>query len=447
MTTLFKKQKNKIEKFICVSKDFSGLGFAKLFIDEGCESIMAVEPDEGDENLDNFWNVGEGIVEVLPFKDVFKNRNDYKDWLWLFDGNHHSAEADKLRFEGFYVLGTYQLTDKMEHEREFGAAMVKKAGLDVPETIECSSIDEGIAVLDADPEKSWVFKPDEPDDEAWQTTVPDAERHDVANEEIKLFLQSQGDGKGNYILQQRMSGVEVNVELFLHKGTPFFAHANLECKKKYNRDMGKLVGCAHDVEWVVPMDSKIIQETVSKLIELPEFSDYTGPVDMNLIVGDKKKWFLEFCCRWGFNSSPNLFLNLAISPVSEILSDWVTGNVSNFGDHFREGFGSSITLRIDKPVYGLPIIVDDVVSKNFYHFDTCVINGQLSLSGYSEEVGIVTGMDYDIHSSAEECLKNLEKIHYPCRAARTDIDQKNYLTNPQERYIALQSMHAFDKMI
>lgn len=355
-------------------------------------------------------------------------------------------KADQLKKEGFMVLGGSELAHMMEKDREFGAEIAKKAGVNPPPTYEFSDIQSGLDLLESNPETAYVFKPDEPDDKAWTTTIPDSERNDKANRELYEFLRVMPEGKGDYILQERKSGIEINIEIFVYQGKAFFAHANYECKKKSNRDLGEFGGCAFDIEFVVPVDCKLVQDTVGNLLKLPEFKNYIGILDMNLICGDNQYWFLEFCARFGYNALPNLIFNLGISPFGEIMSDFLTGNVKDFYKHFRVGYGASITLRKETRVSGLPILIDETIDHKFYHFDTYKENEMYYLSGYGEEVGIVMGMDYDIKSASEEALKNLDKISFPGKSARTDIDQTNFLNNPLERNIASEAMKLFDKI-
>lgn len=435
---------NKVIKWIVVTPDFSGLGWAKMISDEGQEVILATRPKDEEDNLDAFETVGDGIADKMDFDDVMKNREDYKDYGFIFDGNHNSEDADKLRAEGFTVIGGHKFTDWLEHNREYGLSIVEKAGLATPPSFEFKDVKKGIDFLEKNEEKSYVFKPDEPDNEAWVTTTPDNDNDPKANEEMRRFLESQQEGKGKYILQERKKGVEINVEMWLHEGEPYFAHANFECKRKDNRDLGRMIGCAQDIEFIVPLDCKIMRETLHKLISQPEFKSYTGMIDMNLIVADNEYWFLEFCGRFGYNSHPNLFLTLAISPFTEILSDMATGTTEHlFARHFRAGFGASITCWIDKPVAGIPLSFGEDVEKNFYHFDTTHDGECYFLAGYANECGIITAHDYDIKSAADEAWCNFEKIHYPGRTGRTDLALTNYQSNPQERYIACEAMRLF----
>jgi phosphoribosylamine-glycine ligase len=436
---------HKITKWIIVTQDHSGLGWAKLILDTpGTECILATRPKEDEDNLKAFNKVGDGIVQKIPLDQIMKQRSKYKEWGFLWDQNHNSDDAEKLRSEGFNVLGGHRFTDWLEHNREFGVSLVERAGLATPPTQEFDDILSGLDFLEANPDKAYVFKPDEPDSESWVTTTPDQDNDIKANEEMRRFLSSQKQGKGKYILQERKKGVEINVEMWLYKGKPYFANANFECKRKDNHDLGRMIGCAQDVGFVIPLGSKVLNETLFKLIAQPEFKDYTGMIDMNLIVSKKEFWFLEFCGRFGYNSHPNLFLSLALSPAAEIFSDMVTGNVADFGRHFDDGFGASIVCWIDKPVAGLPISFDsEETLKSFYHFDTTFDGQEYFLAGYANEAGIITAHDFEIKSAAEEVIKQFNKIHYPGRTGRSDLAQDDYISNPRERYEACEAMRLF----
>lgn len=305
------------DKFIIVTQDGSGCGFAKILADQGNDVILARKMKDEDEKdpdeVSKFELAGDGITKLDFLDDLFNERKKYRDWVWVWDGNHNSDKADRLRKEGFDVIGGHELASRMEDDRQFGADLVKKAGLETPPTFEFDDIESGIDHLEANEDKAYVFKPDEPDEEAWVTTLPSNERDDKANEEMVRVLRSFGEAKSPYILQERKKGVEVNVEFFVYKGQPYFAHANFECKRKYNRDLGRLIGCSQDIEFVIPIDCKILKNTLWKLVKLPEFKDYSGLLDMNLIVSDRGFYFLEFCARFGYNSHPNLFMKSAFA--------------------------------------------------------------------------------------------------------------------------------------
>ena len=244
-------------KFVLVSKDFSGLGFAKICLDAGYETILGYKNDEVEEDdQEAFDMVGDNIVEKMDLDDLFKERTKYKNDYWIFDQNFHSDYSEKLRKEGYKVFGGMELTADMEHDRAFGTNLAKQAGLTLPQTFEFSDIESGLEHLDQNPDTAYCFKPDE-GGEAFTTYVPDNEKDDEANRELYRYMSSQEGDSGTYILQERIKGTEVNIEYWVYNGKPILCYANLECKRKLDYDEGEMTGCAQDIAFIVPIDCKL----------------------------------------------------------------------------------------------------------------------------------------------------------------------------------------------
>ena len=430
-------------KIIIVTQDFSGLGFAKIAHDQGDDVLIAYKPSDKEEkdDLEKYETVGEGIVDKVELDKAIKLYRG-KGYYWIFDMNYLSEYSEKLRSMGEKVFGASKLTDDMEHKREFGTEIAKKAGLQILPTFECKTLEDGIAFLEQHKDEAWVFKPDEAD-ESDLTFVPSNWEDEDANNELQRYMKSL-DYSGTYILQKRVKGLEANVEVWIYKGTPFFAFCTLENKKKLNHDAGMAVGCSQDILFTIQLDSKLVKNTVGKMFSYYQGIRYTGFADMNVIIQDNNFWFIEFCNRWGYNSHPNLFINLAIDNFGDIICDFIDGKIQDFYKHFRYGFGASITLYIDKPKPALPLYIKDCVKKDFFHFDTFAIDDELYLAGYCKEVGIICKHGFTIEEAAGEalaCIDTYEEISYPNIAYRSDLSEDNWPTSPRRRYTALKAMN------
>lgn len=438
-------KKNNKPTIIIVTRDYSGLGFAMLCIQNGyyCKLVTAMPEDE--EQVEEYSKVGDDMVDKMDLGEFMKTRSKYKDAYIIWDSNFNFEENETLRKEGFKVFGGSELSYKMEKDRKFGTDLVEMAGLPTPPTFEFSNKEAGLSFLDQHEDEAFVFKPDDGAG-AFTTYVPDAVKDDKANRELYDYLNSIPGDTGTYILQKRIKGVEVNIELWLYNGKPFFAYANLEGKRKHNKDEGEMCGCSHDVGFKVSQTCKLSNNTVQKLIKLPEFKQYTGFVDMNVIVAKDDYYFLEFCARFGYNAHPNIFMNLPIEKsFPELMVMVMDGDVQNFDSHFDYGFGCSVSLRIDHPRSGYPIhIPEDMENNKFYFFDQYRVDDKYYLAGYGEEVGIVMSHDYTIQQAAEQCLREVDKINYPCHDCRTDLDKRDYESAPILRFEALDAMKMFD---
>lgn len=441
-------------RFVVVSKDFSGFGFAKMIGDAGYPCVLAYKLDEAitdKAELKKFREIGEGVVQKAPLDKMFAKREQFRDAYWFFDQNNHNDMGETLRTEGFKVWSGSELSGKMEHDRQFGIDIAKAAGIESPAEFEFSTLEEGMAFLDekidSEPEKcAYVFKPNAPDT-AWETYVPDSEKDEAANRELCAYMEALPPGNtGGFVLQQRIRGVEANFEIWVRDGKPFFAFCDLECKKKLNDDYGPLVGGAQDIAFTIPLESKAVRETVGKLLDLKEFKHYTGFLDMNVIVSEKDNYFLEFCARTGYPAHPTLFSALAKSPFPEILMDMIDGpgtNEDDFYRHLKYGFAAGITLYTDKRRHHMPLYISDDVDRLFYPYDLMRRDDLTLMSGCGEdmEVGVITGHGYTIKTAAEEALRNMAKVNFPNRSGRTDLDKNCYAQAPQSRYDALVAMH------
>lgn len=443
--------------FIIVTKDFSGLGYAKKLLEEGEDVILAyrcISPEqlkEDGENQDEIKRlatsekyIGTGYMDSfqkVPLDEFWKKRGQYKNAYWHFDQNHYPEEGEILRKEGFKnVWGGSQLMYDMENDRDFGVQLVEKAGLSCPATFEFVTPEDGQKFLDENEEKAYVFKPNT-QDKGWETFVPDSEKDPIANSELHAYLSSLTKGNtGGYILQERLKGVEANFELWLRDGKPFFALCSLESKKQDNDDYGPMCGGAQEIAFAIPIDCKAIKETISKLLVLPEFKHYTGFLDMNVIIADNDNYFLEFCGRYGYPCHISILCGLAKDPLADIIENMTSGDTSKFYDHFKYGFGASIVLYNNEPRKGLPIYIDEDIEKHAYHFDTYRRNDLYLTAGGGPEIATITGHGFSVVDAAEDVLSNARKVHFPSRKMRTDLDRDTYPSNPRDRYLALEAM-------
>ena len=200
----------KERKYILVTKDFSGLGFALDEIDNGAEVIIAYGGQEfkDDKEEEAYLKTGEGMIEKYPIEEIMPDRKNFKGWYFVFDGNHNTNEGEKLRKEGFKVWGGSKFTDDLENDREFGMEFAASCGLYSPEQKEFSGAEEGIAYLEENEDCAFVFKPNGISDNS-KTYVPVNDEPAKANKEVRDFIQAFANDEctSSYILQKMVKGV------------------------------------------------------------------------------------------------------------------------------------------------------------------------------------------------------------------------------------------------
>jgi phosphoribosylamine-glycine ligase len=428
-------------RFIIATKDFAGLGFATHLQDEKHDIIVATNPSSGDrddpERRRAFDLVGSGIVPKRPLAQLMAERASYRDAYWIWDHNHSVEENELLRAEGFRVLGGGRHANTMEHDRaaclEFAAAY----GLDSPPSSLFSDRAEAVRFCEENRSTAYVYKPD--DGANFETFLPESEEASDANLELRMHLTSM-KSDGSFILQERKAGVETNVEVWFQRGEPVFAFMALESKKRFAGDMGELVGCAFDFVFAIPLESRAVTESVGKLYPAYREMKYTGFADANFIAARDGLWFFEKCERFGYNAHPNLFYNLSLQPLANVLASLIDGT---FKPNFSGGFGASVTMSTKQnPQGGKAIQFPDKLWKDIFFWDVYQDNGHYLTAGYDREgyVLIVTAYGYTIQTAWELAMRRADQIRFPYRHYRTDGDLTNFPSSPVRRYEALKAM-------
>jgi phosphoribosylamine-glycine ligase len=433
-------------KFAVITKDFSGLGWAIMLQREGHEVVIGYEnkdlEEEPPERQDGYLLVGNGLVAKEPMEQLFGRRSKLKDVYWIFDSNNLWEYGEKLRKEGFKVWGASELTHKMEHDRDYGVAIAKKYGFDLPLTKTFTNIDEAVTFLEQNEDTSYVCKPNDAD--SYLTYVPQSEVAESANRELRAYLRSMNDGT-EFILQEVVKGVEAIPECFFYKGEPYFAWVEVECKRKNSGDKGELTGSSQGIGFLVDLDAPIIKNTVAKLFPFYKELRYTGFADVDVIIKDNRFYFIEFCNRFGYDAHANLFLNLLITPFGECLANMIDGKLAGFYDRFRKGFGAAIRMYLDNIRTGFPLYVSKDVEHKFFHYEAYQEDVEhpetdFQLSGYGYEIGIICGHGWTLKDAAKSALDNALKVNFPLCSYREDLDEENYPSSPIKRWNALNAM-------
>lgn len=429
----------KKRKFIIVTKDFSGFGFGLDERNKDDRIIFATNPDieklKEKGELENFNNVGKGMIDRFDLKDVMERRDKFKDWYWIFDNNNSSEENEILRKEGFKVCLGGQRAYELENDRESAIKLAEKYGLPSPEWKSFTSPEEGVKYLEANPDKCYVCKPNGSD--SYLTTVPRMTNPQKANERMRVFIKSMGFK--DYILQEMKPGIEVNVECFFVNGEPKSASLNLECKRVSSDDTGALCGCAFDVVKDVPIDSKIVKMTIGKMFPYYKENNVTGFGDVNVIIGDTDIWFIEKCERLGYNQHPNYFKNIEKKDALNTLADMCDGV---YKPETRRAWGASICIYVDFPHEGIPIDVPEELKDSVYFFDGMKKDNVIVETGATKELAVVCGKGYEIKSAFEDALEKCDKLRDEIINLdfRKDCVRDDFETSPIKRYRSLQEM-------
>ena len=435
------EEKKSKRKFVLVTKDFSGMGFAIQEIQKNNSEVLIayklsdkLEKDE----IKEYKQMGKGFVEKIELDELMQNRKDYKDFYFLWDGNHNYEEGEILIKEGFKVWGGSKFTYDLENDREFGVKFAEGCGLVSPPSQEFSSAEEGISFMEQNEDKSYVFKPNGNEDNSL-TYCPINEDPHEGNEEVRQLLEAYSghEATSSYILQEMVQGVEVNVEAFFIKGEPYFAHANFEDKFSHQKDTGEATGCAFDVDFEITLYSKLYTETVGKMEQELRDMEYTGFADANVIVEDDNFHFIEFCFRMGYNMGVNFFYNLCNKTCFQTLADMVDG-IQDI--KAKSGFGSTMTVFTEKYKTGLPISFPERYTDKVFLFDAYKEKDIIKMAGCSHEMLVICEHNYTIKTALKDVVDSATRVVLKNCYFRRDADETNYKLSPEQRYNGLVAM-------
>jgi phosphoribosylamine--glycine ligase len=427
-------------QFVVVTQDGSGLGWAKKLQEEGETVTLVLECGEQEpEDRKQSDQIARGWIDRLSLAEAMASLSTDSTY-WIFAENNFPKDADALRARGQKVFGTSALSERLEHDRHYAVEVAESCGLQSPETHECATREDGLAILEAHPDIAYVFKPDDSGGSNYSTFVPVRAEPSDANRETYHYLLHMTEEPGSFILQERIAGTEIDLEVWLYDGEPCMALATLEAKRKNVGDLGEMAGCAGDFVWIVPLDSALLQHVMGPLLPFYKDQGYTGLADANVILTPAGPLFLEVCNRLGYNSHVTLFLGLALDGVGTILADFMDGLIADLPARFSAEIGSSLTVFLDHPRTGLPLHVDPRWEDHFYPFDGYREDDTLLLTGYSSEVGVFVDRGTTVEAAAKSCLDKVrlqEAVSVPDLHYRTDLGGRDYPNACWTRYDAL----------
>jgi phosphoribosylamine---glycine ligase len=325
-------------RFLIHSTCGDGLGLAQRLQLEGHEVFFYCKEEY-------FRECGKGIVEHMGSLKAGLARAPE---AIIFDMSGDGETADELKKEGYPVLGAGKFNDLIEFDRSFGMDLCKKVGISVPEfsVFKKSELAKAYKFIE-ESGKTYVLKPD--NNLALDLTYVSKDAEDMIKylhwcEEQKLL-------KGDFLLQEKVEGVEVSTEVWFSHGKPLEgANGTMEVKKFIAGNLGPATGCESSIVWPYKsLETPIVSATIAKLFPILEKMAYTGPLDINSIVApDGTAYFLEFTPRFGYSAIYALTVLLKEN-LGDTLMEVAIGEGKSIAT--AQAFGMSLTISI--PPYPL----------------------------------------------------------------------------------------------
>lgn len=372
-----------------------------------------------------------GLVERT---DDWQNELDWvRDGVIVFENVAHARGdvQDKLRRDGFKVVGGSAYGDRLENDRAYGQQILSDLGLHTLGVVELNSVDDAASYIGRKPGR-YVLKFNGGGFRSSSNYVGQL----ADGSDVLAVLKAQAanaEGPISFVLMDYVDGVEMGVGAYFN-GERFIGEACLdwEHKRFFAADMGELTG---EMGTVATFDRSrtFFDKTLAKMAPLLKAGGYCGYINLNTIVNRDGIWPLEFTCRFGYPGFAVLS-PLQVSPWGDVLAAMAFGKTDI---EVRPGFSVAIVVTtppfpydrsaVDEAV-GLPVIIDKAVSEAqneaVFLGEVGMQGGQLVTAGKYGWSLVVTGVGATIDAAQREAYALAQQIIIPNARYRLDIGDK-----------------------
>ena len=368
------------------------------------------------------------------FLEKVEKWEDWVDWadVVVFDNVDFGPVAEKLRKKGKNVIGGSEYTDRLETDREFGQAELKRHGISILPSWNFSNYDEGLEFIRQNPSR-YVFKP--------SGNMPSEYKN-------LLFLGEEEDGKDLleilgqnktvwqkkapvFQLQKYVSGVEVAVGAFFNgKDFVWPVNVNFEHKRVFPGDIGPFTGDMGALMfWSTP--NTLFRETLEKMLPALHESGYIGYIDVNCIVNGRGIYPLEFTARFGYPT-----ISVQLEGINTPTGEWLyrLAHGESFELKTKKGFQVGVELFVptvfasakDKEITeiyrDLPIFFKKSGNLDGVHIeDVKQEEGVWRIAGESGALLTITGSGTTVEDARKQAYGRIQNILVQNMFYRTDV--------------------------
>ena len=348
------------------------------------------------------------------------------DGCVLFEniGLGYGEIQDRLRRDGFNVIGGGAYGTRLENDRAYAQGVLADLGLATAPTFEFSDVEEARRFIERWPAR-YVLKSNGPDAASF------VGRH-KAGADVQAVLAARGKiAASSFVLMEFVEGAEMGVGAYFN-GEDFLEPACLdwEHKRFFPGDLGELTGEMGTVV-TYSRSKRFFDRTLAKMVPLLRANGYCGYINLNTIVNEAGIWPLEFTCRFGYPGYAILD-PLQKTPWADLFRAMLTRSTLMFDT--EPGFAVGIVITTPPfPYYrdtlpapvGLPVLFDGDLSsaelRHIHYGEVAVQNGVLVTSGASGYTLVVTGTGETIEAARDAANALADKIVVANSRYRRDI--------------------------
>ena len=237
---------------------------------------------------------GDGLIDKV--KDWESSMN-WADLIFVTDNILFIHKLEQYRIKGYPIFGCNSEGQRWEQDREYGAAVLERAGIETIPMQKFKKYEEAIALVLANKDKRYVSKPVGDGDKSLSYCAKDW--RDMVFMLNKWKKDNAYDGE--FVLQEFHKGSEMAVGgWFGLGGFSQWYLENWEFKKLMPGDHGPATGEQGTVMRYTKK-SLLADKVLKPLEDFLHGIGYSGYIDVNCIIDDKGcPWPLEFTTRPGW---------------------------------------------------------------------------------------------------------------------------------------------------
>jgi phosphoribosylamine---glycine ligase len=360
------------------------------------------------------WVGASGDDGIILFENVAQSRGELQD---------------RLRRDGFHVIGGSAWGDRLENDRAFAQRVLADIGLQTAKIAEFDDLAAAEDFIDRYPGR-YVLKFNGTNFSSNENYVGRlADGADVRALLRAKFFQ-RPDEAFSFVLMEHLEGVEMGVGGYFN-GERFIGEACLdwEHKRFFPGNLGELTG---EMGTIATFDRsrRFFERTLQRLTPMLAAHGYCGYINLNTIVNARGIWPLEFTCRFGY---PGFAV---LGPLQQTRwADLFRAMVTRRGEaNMLPGFCAAIVLTTPPFPYerneveeavGLPVIFDASLGERerdqLYFGEVGMMNGQLVTSGVYGWTMVATAAAGSIETARRKAGELADKVIVPNVRYRRDI--------------------------
>ena len=376
-----------------------------------CHGTLAgLVPHVADWEAELGWLRAAGDDGVILFENVAGQRGELQD---------------RLRRDGFHVIGGSAYGDRLENDRGYAQQVLSDIGLSICPVRSFTDRREAARFLQQHRGRH-VLKISG----GYDTFVGQLED----GRDVLAFLNGLSDADAqSVILMAHVDGIEMGVGAYFN-GERFLMPPCLdwEHKRFFPGDLGELTG---EMGTVVSYDRsrRFHALTLGRMEPLLRQHGYCGYINLNTIVNEGGIWPLEFTCRFGYPGYAILD-SIQETPWADLFRRMITRSHDRFAT--RPGFSVGVVMttppfpysRADVKVpVGLPVVLEGLSEddrRQLHYGEVGLQNGQLVTSGAYGWTMVITGVAPSIAQAREAANRLASRVVIPNVRYRRDIGDR-----------------------